>query len=563
MSVALSPTPAQRDINAPRVLVVDDEQYMCDVCKRILIRSGYQVTATIDPNEALHILRSGERFDLLLTDIKMAGISGLDLANSARECDPTIAIIIMTGFASLENLHQSVQRGVADFISKPFELDHLRLAVDQALHKRSILQDNVRLRAIERLLVSGEALNSTLELSELSRILLNVTLEHSQCLVGFLLLIDESGGLHLTTSTAPDQAQLTDLGLEAAQRVYVEQLPFLSSDGVVGHFGETALTHAFAVPLRAHGATNGVLVLCNEHVGNFRPGVQESVLLLAHHAGSTLHNAHLYQRLDQAYQHLQELDRLKSEFISIASHELRTPLSLVLGYTSMVYNQVSGDKQEYLGRVMGGAQRIKEIVDDMVSLRHLERGEALPKLESFCVQDMVTQARDQVQGLADNVHHSITLDMPAGALYLVSDYDKVLLILTHLLSNAIKFTAQGGQSTVQIQRQTSAELIKQGAPLRSRQTQDDASWLTISVVDNGIGIPAREHQRIFERFYQVAHSLTRDRGGIGLGLALARELVLTLGGVIWVVSQEGEGSTFSVALPYIQASTNGQQQTFE
>ena len=563
MSVAVSPTPSQRDINAARVLVVDDEQYMCDVCKRILIRSGYQVTATVDPGEALRILRSGEQFDLLLTDIKMAGMSGLDLANIARECDPTIAIIIMTGFASLENLHQSVQRGVADFISKPFELDHLRLAVDQALHKRSILQDNVRLRALEHLLASGEALNSTLELNELSRILLNVTMEHSHCLAGFLFLVNESGLLQMTMTTSTEQAELNELGMQLAQQVYAEQLSYLSRDGMVGRFGESLLTHAFAVPLRAHGVMNGVLILCDDHEGNLRPGVQESVLLLAHHAGSALHNAHLYQRLDQAYQHLQELDRLKSEFISIASHELRTPLSLVLGYTSMVYNQVSGDKQEYLGRVMGGAQRIKEIVDDMVSLRHLERGEALPKLESFCIQDLVTQARDQVQALADNGQHTITLAMPPSALYLVSDYDKLLLILTHILSNAIKFTPPGGKSLVQVDRKNTAELIEQGSPLRSRKAQEDAPWLVISVVDNGIGIPTREHQRIFERFYQVAHSLTRDRGGIGLGLALARELVQTLGGVIWVVSQEGEGSTFSVALPFVQAATIGQQQTFE
>lgn len=563
MSVAASPTTFQRDMNAPRVLVVDDEQYMCDVCKRILVRSGYQVTATIDPHEALRLLRSGEQFDLLLTDIKMAGVSGLDLANLARECDPTIAIIIMTGFASLENLHQSVQRGVADFISKPFELDHLRLAVDQALHKRSILQDNVRLRALEHLLASGEALNSTLEVDDLSRILLNVTMDHSHCLAGFLLLVDETGVLHLTTSTSPGQAELSEQGIALAQKVYREQLQYLSSDGEVGHLGETALTHAFAVPLRAHGAMNGVLMLCDEHSGNLRPGVQESVLLLAHQAGSALHNAHLYQRLDQAYQHLQELDRLKSEFISIASHELRTPLSLVLGYTSMVYNQLSGDKQEYLGRVMGGAQRIKEIVDDMVSLRHLERGEAPAKLESFCIQDLVSRAREQVQAMADTMQHTIGLDMPEAALYLVSDHDKLLLILTHLLSNAIKFTPAGGKSTVLVQRQTSANLIELGASLRTRQLQEETPWLIISVTDNGIGIPAREHQRIFERFYQVAHSLTRDRGGIGLGLALARELVLTLGGIIWVVSQEGEGSTFSVALPYIQAAPIGQQQTFE
>ena len=123
----------------PRILVVDDEQHMCDICTRTLRRGGYYVLATTDPKVAARELRVDQRFDLLLTDIKMPTMSGLDLAHIAREYDPAIAIIIMTGFASMENLQQSVQRGVADFLSKPFELEQLRLAVDQALHKRSIL----------------------------------------------------------------------------------------------------------------------------------------------------------------------------------------------------------------------------------------------------------------------------------------------------------------------------------------------------------------------------------------------------------------------------------------
>src|SRR5262245_9671435 len=91
----------------PRILVVDDEQHMCDVCMRILQRGGYDVVATSDPKAAVWTLRSDQRFDLLLTDIKMPEMSGLDLAHIARERDPAIAIIIMTGFASMENLHQS------------------------------------------------------------------------------------------------------------------------------------------------------------------------------------------------------------------------------------------------------------------------------------------------------------------------------------------------------------------------------------------------------------------------------------------------------------------------
>src|SRR5919205_950135 len=168
----------------PRILVVDDEPYMCDVCTRTLQRGGYEVAATSDPHAAERMLRGDQHFDLLLTDIKMPSMSGLELAHIARERDPAIAIIIMTGFATMENLQQSVQRGIADFLSKPFELEHLRLAVDQALHKRSILQDNLRLRALEQLLESSQALSATLELAQVADILLQVSLQQSSCRAG-------------------------------------------------------------------------------------------------------------------------------------------------------------------------------------------------------------------------------------------------------------------------------------------------------------------------------------------------------------------------------------------
>src|SRR5919197_5391841 len=156
-----NPSPADSRV-APRILIVDDEPSMCDVCSRTLQRGGYEVVAMSDPHAAARLLRGEQRFDLLLTDIKMPAMSGLELAHIAREQDPTIAIIIMTGFATMENLQQSVRRGIADFLPKPFELEQLRLAVDQALNKRSILQDNLRLKTLEQLLESSKVLSATL-----------------------------------------------------------------------------------------------------------------------------------------------------------------------------------------------------------------------------------------------------------------------------------------------------------------------------------------------------------------------------------------------------------------
>jgi signal transduction histidine kinase/CheY-like chemotaxis protein len=535
----------------PRILVVDDEQNMCDVCTRTLQRAGYDVLATNDPDEAVRALRGDRDFDLLLTDIKMPRMSGLDLARIAKERDPAIAVVIMTGFASMENLHQSVQRGVADFLSKPFELEQLRLAVDQALHKRSILQDNLRLRALEQLLESSESLSTTLELSEVTAILLCVTMQQTNCKAGFLALVGEQQSL-ASVVPAPEGAQLLDAGMHLARRALEEKQPLLSDRMALGQLEDTVLHYGLAVPLRAQGEINGVLLLCDDRPNIFRPGIQEGVSLLTNHAGAALRNAYLYGQLGEAYQRLQELDRLKSEFISIASHELRTPLAIVLGYTMMVRDQSQGEHRDYLQRVMDSAQRIKEIVDDMVSLRHLETGEAQLAMDSIVIQELIGVAIERMRATAAEQGLTITTQLPPEPLTFLCDRDKILLILGHLLSNAIRFTPEGGRIDVHMALRPVGPLESGGSriihPVRPAPVPHP--WVIVEVRDTGIGIPEREQRRIFDRFYQVADSLTRDHGGTGLGLALVRELVGLLGGAIWVTSREKQGSTFTVALPY-------------
>ena len=542
--------------STPRILVVDDEPYMCDVCSRTLQRGGYEVVATSDPQAAAAMLRGDQRFDLLLTDIKMPAMSGLELAYIAREQDPTIAIIIMTGFATMENLQQSVQRGIADFLSKPFELEHLRLAVDQALHKRLILQDNLRLAAVERLLGSSQALSTTLELSEVADLLLKVSLEQSSYRAGFVVLMAEpSAPLTIVPSLAG--GTLGPAGQALIDRVFHEQQAQVSHGPSICQIDGATLNQALAVPLRAQGEINGVLLLCDDRADPLRPGLIESVALLANHAGAALRNAWLYGELDKAYQRAQELDRLKSEFISIASHELRTPLAIVLGYTMMVRDQSENEQRLYLERVMEGAQRIKDIVDDMVSLRHFDTGEAELAPDQLVLQDLIHNAIERVRPTADARRQTIVLELPAQPLLFICDHEKLLLILGHLLANAVRFTSPEGTIVIRAQLRPAGPIDSGGSRLiPATQPASALPWIVVEIKDNGIGIAESELPRIFDRFYQVADSLTRDHGGIGLGLALVRELVSVLGGAVWVASQAGQGSTFSFALPYRQQLGN-------
>jgi signal transduction histidine kinase len=547
-SAPLHPSPAER------ILIVDDEAAMCDICARTLRSAGYEVVATTDAQTALAHLRPEEPFDLLLVDIQMPGIGGLQLAQRARELDPAVVIIIMTGHTSIENLQQSARSGIADFLSKPFELETLRLAVEQALHKRRLLQERIRLHALEQLLESSKAINEILDREQLGQVILERALGHVSCQVGFLLVDDGLGGL-TATQASPKGWELQPAGKQVALETYHDGVARLvEGQGTLCSHGNEMIQRSLVVPLRGANTLVGVLLLCDDRSSVLRSDDEDIIGLLANQAGTALHNAQLYSKLQQAYQSLQELDRLKSEFIAIASHELRTPLSIVLGYTAMVRDQSEGERREYAQRVLISAQRIKELVDDMVSLRNLDLHATTVASEACALDQLLHQAAERLQPVAQEKQQQLKVD--GSPLQFLADREKQLLILGNLLANAIRFTPERGTIVLHGTLWRREELVEatrgavQNDTFRNIQQILVPQWVVMRVRDTGIGVDRREQAQIFNRFYQVADSLTRDHGGAGLGLAIVHDLVALQGGVVWVESEVGNGSTFSCALPF-------------
>jgi signal transduction histidine kinase len=168
------------------------------------------------------------------------------------------------------------------------------------------------------------------------------------------------------------------------------------------------------------------------------------------------------------------------------------------------------------------------------------------------MQDLVQHTLDRIRPSAAERRQMINAHLPEQPLQFASDREKLLLILGHLLSNAVRFTPDSGQIDVRADLRPAGTLERNGRYLAPSRVAASLPWVVVEVQDNGIGIAEHEQPRIFDRFYQVANSLTRDHGGTGLGLALVRELVIMLGGAVWVESQPGQGSTFGIALPYLQ-----------
>jgi signal transduction histidine kinase len=232
-------------------------------------------------------------------------------------------------------------------------------------------------------------------------------------------------------------------------------------------------------------------------------------------------------RLESTVSGLRELDDMKSAFVSTVSHELRTPLTSILGYTDALLDGEAGplneEQEEYAQAVQRNARRLHSLVDDLLTVSRLDAGRIHLEHRRVALGPIVEATCADLRSRADGKGVAVSVDVRDAA---VVDGDAVRLgqIVTNLMSNAVKFTPGGGSVRVGVQR--------------------DDGHVDLVVADQGIGIPADELPRLFERFFRA--STAGHVEGTGLGLSITRELVELHGGTLSVTSTEGEGSTFRV-----------------
>ncbi len=232
-----------------------------------------------------------------------------------------------------------------------------------------------------------------------------------------------------------------------------------------------------------------------------------------------------------------EVDRLKHEFVSIVSHELRTPLTSILGYTELLLARTfdPNDQRQFVQTVHQQAEHLAKLVEDLLSVSRIEAGTMQLSRWRIALDQIINQLTAQI-GALDRHKLVIQLADQLPAAYI--DRDKIWQVLFNLLTNAIKYSPDGGEITLSVHHATT--LPADHPPGR---------WLLVQVRDQGIGIAPEDLPRIWERFYRVDNTNTRRIGGTGLGLSIARALVELHGGRIWVESEVGRGSIFSFTLP--------------
>jgi signal transduction histidine kinase len=296
------------------------------------------------------------------------------------------------------------------------------------------------------------------------------------------------------------------------------------------------------VPLIVHGKPVGVFEVFNKQ-DNY---TGEDILILetlASLASTALQNDMLEKSLMSSQEESRELDQLKNEFIAITSHELRTPLGLILGHATFLRELVGNDFKEQVDAIIRNAARLKEIIESLSSVDNYETGGAVVRSDRVSVARIITDVSSSFNEMAKNKGVTIKNEVKQGdELWADIDSSKISIVLSNLLKNAITFTDDGGQVIIRGERQP--------------------EYITVTVQDNGLGIPAKDLPRIFDRFYQVESHLTRRHGGMGLGLSVAKVMIEMHGGRLWAESKEGEGSSFSFLVPINKKGASEPPQPF-
>jgi two-component system, OmpR family, phosphate regulon sensor histidine kinase PhoR len=486
------------------VLVVDDEQGIRQGSKRIIDRMGCRALTAKTGEEGLEIVER-EAVDIVLLDLKMPGMDGMEVLHTLQEKFPQVLVIVITGFATIETAIEAMKKGAYDFIPKPFEPDQLRIVVNRA-SELVHLETEARRLQLERTRTLADLG------AEKSRI---HTIIHS--LPNGILVTNAQGMVVLINPAFVRQMGLPD-GMTMGRPVQ----DYLGDEGLLRLVMEVSQgRHVDFDDIPPYEFSTGSEKFLQART---RPVLGDRHECLG--AVITL----------QDITAMKVIDRLKSEFVAKVSHELRSPLSTIHEQLAVVLSdmvgQVSSSDTHLLSRAKEKTQGLISLIGDLLDLSRIESGAVCETPKPVILEELLENIIDFLGTRAAAKHQSLTLTRPKEPLPAVkADPLALESIFGNLITNAINYTPENGRIEVHISQ----------AGIN----------LQVQVIDNGFGIEARHLEKIFERFYRVKTEKTRYITGTGLGLPIVKGLIDSLGGRISVESMPDEGSTFTILLPAV------------
>ncbi len=523
---------------ATHILVVDDEPGITLLCERLLTRAGYEVTMFTDPVLAMKYLTQ-EKIDALLVDIRMPEISGFDLIAYAKEHQPDAAILVMTGFGTVETAIQALRQGVDGLLLKPFEVGgELVKTVRQALEDSQKKRDSARIQALRPLFDIIESFLAETGPERLLDLVLNAVCGHLRCEhAGFYQRASDGHHLSLVAGrgiTLPEEDSNLDGGM-------IGRVDALGSPLWVNTAGPGAadlqaelvaqgLSSALCAPI-ARLNVHGVLYAGQDaNTPTFREVEWEMFLLLARQATVAMENARLYEELREYVRRVEESQQalIRAEKMASAgrltasiAHEINNPLQAVQNCLHLATRGEVTEKKrrEYLDLANLELNRLMTTVQRMLDFYRPGAVEPQPVDLAALLRHVISLLSPQLQ--ARSIRVSTGFSSKLSTIFAVnSQLEQVFL---NLFLNAYDAMPDGG------------ELRITARPVRD--------MVEILIQDSGPGVPEEIRGRIFEPF------VSTKQGGTGLGLSVSYGIVSAHGGSLDLISDRGPGACFRVTLP--------------
>lgn len=387
------------------------------------------------------------------------------------------------------------------------------------------------------------SLRTTFATSTTSEELLNKILDKVVQLknieTAILFLLDDKTGIlnKMGSRNIPDRSSInsdkSDQGKGPEYQVLIDKKPIVIEDKKCGWLTRKRGASSLFIPIVLGDDIIGVLNLSASRPGVFNEEYISFIEALAEDLSVILNNISLFQLLRDKTILLKRANQVKTEFLSMVSHELRTPLSVVIGFLSLLCDGRFKDRPDEmmeLSRIADQRARdLEKLISNLLNLTCIEEGKIEIAVKRVDPKKIVHETHRLSLPQAEKKMIKLDLDLPRKIPPCLGDPDKIKQIMDNLMNNAIKFSPPGGLITIKLGSSDGRVLF--------------------SVSDNGPGIPSEKLKKIFERFYQVDSSITRNYSGSGLGLAISKELARLQDGKLWAENRESGGTTFYLSLP--------------
>jgi signal transduction histidine kinase len=518
------------------VLVVDDEAGIAALCKRILSRAGYNVTSLTDPRVAIEHLQQN-RVDLLVVDIRMPEVDGFDVISRAQMVQPDIAVLVMTGFGTVETAIRALRQGVDGLLLKPFEKsDELLSTVRQVLTDNQRKRDTARMQALRPLFNVTETLFSETDRDKLLDLILTAIRDHLHCSNVAYYQVEKGNVSVVAQRGRVLRAEDQNFAAQLIQRVDADGNPIVINATGPGEadaqslLSTLGLGSAILIPI-ARSNLHSVLFAARDASGMpFRGADLEMFFVLARQAVVAMENARLYEdlrdyvrRVEESQQALLRVEKMAAAGRLTASiaHEVNNPLQSVQNCLHLAGHEgVSPEKRkEYFELAKKELDRLMKTMQRMLDF--YRPGAA--KVEQVDLLDLLNHVLSltaQQLGLK-NILVKTDLAESLPMIYAVSS--QIQQIFFNLILNALDAMPAGGEINIR------ARAVKNGVEMIFE--------------DNGPGIPEDRRENIFEPFFST------KEGGTGLGLTVSYNIVTAHGGTLDLIQGRGSGACFRLFLP--------------